>query len=769
MNNKDSASLKRLASSDQPFSITAIVSGLVLSILCFALVLFSARYPTPVMEDAAPDVFSAERAMRVLENLLAEGVPHPVGSDENRRVKMRIITHLKTLGLNAEEQHAVACHARAARCGFVENVTVRIPGSEPGPALLLMSHYDSVPMSPGAGDDGAGVAAMLEVARILTAEAPFRNTVILLFTDGEEVGLLGAEAFFGQHPWAQQIGVVLNVEGSGSAGESLLLRTGPGSGWVVDAFRDSVSHPSAASVADEVFKRMPNDTDFSVSQRAGLPGADFAFAGERNHYHSPLDTVENLSQVTVQHHGENLLPLARKLASIDLATQQRDDRLYHTLAQTVTISWAVRHNLLFVVVGFVLLALASIVVVRSGETSAPRLLVGTLVSIAIVLTVIIANFVVFKLLDMANGTVVAWPAHTWPFRLCLVATTLATLLIMNGALGRFLDFWSALLGTWNVYFLLAVLSVVLIPVAANLFLIPLLGSSTLIAVLAFVRSWPHRRVVLAILTLAIATLMTLPVAFIFEQTQGYQLIIATFPFVALFAMCMNPLLQGAARPLGKPLLFCGISLAVGFLFAVNLPLYSEWRPQPINIAHIEDHDQGVAHWMISSPNPVPKSLLTTVDLRQPQSPVLPWYNSTSEPVASAPASGSPAPEMTLLEAQEVDNGRQLRIHVKSPRGANNLRLMIPVSAGLHSVVVNDQEMKVPTSDEDWQRISVTGVPGQGFDMKLVLASMDPVESLLLDWNSKLPAEAALMIEARAPLAAPVHSGDQSMVFTRVML
>ena len=94
MNNKDSASLKSLASSGQPFSITAVVSGLVLSILCFALVLFSARYPAPVMEDAAPDLFSAERAMRVLENLLAEGVPHPVGSDENRRVKMRIITHL---------------------------------------------------------------------------------------------------------------------------------------------------------------------------------------------------------------------------------------------------------------------------------------------------------------------------------------------------------------------------------------------------------------------------------------------------------------------------------------------------------------------------------------------------------------------------------------------------------------------------------------------------------------------------------------------------
>ena len=482
----------KAAVSDRPFSPSTVFFGFALSILCFVLMLYSASFPTPVAENAAPNQFSAERAVHVLENLLADGVPHPIGSDENRQVKERIIKHLETLGLTAEEQHAVACDSRRSRCGFVENIIARIPGSEPGPALLLMSHYDSVPMSPGAGDDGAGVAAMLEVARILTAEAPFKNTVILLFTDGEEVGLLGAEAFFGQHSWAQQLGVVLNVEGSGSAGESLLLRTSPGSDWVVDAFRGSVSHPSAFSTTDEVFRHMPNDTDFSVSQRVGLPGIDFAFAGERNHYHSPLDTVENLSRVTLQHHGENLLPLARKLATMDLVVQQGGDRLYHSLAQIVTISWARQHNLPLVVLALVLLAVASVTVVRSNETSVRKLLVATLVSITIVLAVIIANFVVFKLLGIANGTVVAWPAHPWPFRLCLVATTLATLLSIRWALGRFQDFWSALLGVWNVYFLLAVLSIVATPVAANLFLIPLLGSGVLIATLAFVRTWPPR-------------------------------------------------------------------------------------------------------------------------------------------------------------------------------------------------------------------------------------------------------------------------------------
>ena len=620
---------------------------------------------------------------------------------------------------------------------------------------------------------------MLEIARILVAEAPFRNTVILLFTDGEEVGLLGAEAFFGQHSWAQQPGVVLNVEGSGSAGESLLLRTGPASGWVVDAFRASVSHPSAFSVADEVFKHMPNDTDFSVSQRAGLPGIDFAFASERNHYHTPLDTVDNLSRVTLQHHGENLLPLARKLATMDLAAQQPSDRLYHSLAQTVTISWALQYNLPLVVVAFLLLVAASVIVVRNHETSVRKLLLGTLLSITIVLAVIVANFVVFKLLGIVNGTVVAWPAHPWPFRLCLVATTLTTLLSTSWALGRFLDFWSALLGAWIVYLLLAVLSVVAAPGAANLFLIPLLGSGGLIAALAFVPAWRPRRAALAVLTLAMATVMTLPVAFIFEQTQGYQLIIATFPFVALYAMSLNPLLQGTATqgvatPIGKPLLVCVAALAAGFVFAVSLPLYSEWRPQLLSIAHIEDHDQGLANWMIFSANPLPGALMDIENFQYPQSPVLPWYNSTSEPVASAPLSGSPAPVVTLLDVKAVASGRQLLLHVESPRGANNLRLMVPTSAELLSAVVNGQPMhiqqgKVRTSAEHWQRLSVAGVPPQGFDLEIVMASKEPVECLLLDWNSTLPAAATALIEARSPLAATVHGGDQAMVFTRIQL
>ena len=39
-----------------------------------------------------------------------------------------------------------------------------------------------------------------------------RNDIIFLITDGEEMGLLGADKFVQEHEWAQQVGLVLNVE-----------------------------------------------------------------------------------------------------------------------------------------------------------------------------------------------------------------------------------------------------------------------------------------------------------------------------------------------------------------------------------------------------------------------------------------------------------------------------------------------------------------------------------------------------------------------------
>ena len=77
---------------------------------------------------------------------------------------------------------------------------------------MLAAHYDSVAACPGPSDDGAAVAAMLESVRALLTVDLLRNDLVLLITDGEEDGLLGAAAFAPKYPLADRRAVVLNWE-----------------------------------------------------------------------------------------------------------------------------------------------------------------------------------------------------------------------------------------------------------------------------------------------------------------------------------------------------------------------------------------------------------------------------------------------------------------------------------------------------------------------------------------------------------------------------
>ena len=116
---------------------------------------------------------------------------------------------------------------------MVHNVVARLPGRDPSRAVLLVAHYDSVPTAAGAADDGSGVAALLETARALRSGPPPRNDIIFLFTDGEERGLLGAQAFLREDPWAYAAGVVLNFDSPGSSSPALMYETSPGNGLLV--------------------------------------------------------------------------------------------------------------------------------------------------------------------------------------------------------------------------------------------------------------------------------------------------------------------------------------------------------------------------------------------------------------------------------------------------------------------------------------------------------------------------------------------------------
>jgi len=145
----------------------------------------------------------------------------------------------------------------------VENIVARVVGTDSTGAVLVASHYDSVPAAPGAADAGSGVAAVLEAMRAFKTGQPPRNDLILLFTDAEELGLLGARAFVEQHAWAKDVRMALNFEARGTRGPAWMFETSAGNGAVVAEWASLVPKPAGSSLTYEVYKRLPNDTDFT--------------------------------------------------------------------------------------------------------------------------------------------------------------------------------------------------------------------------------------------------------------------------------------------------------------------------------------------------------------------------------------------------------------------------------------------------------------------------------------------------------------------------
>src|SRR6185312_1047776 len=139
-------------------------------------------------------------------------------------------------------------------------------------ALLIVGHYDSVATGPGASDDGVTVAAMLATLQTLSRGPRPQNDLVFLFSDAEETGQLGAQGFAARDAVMNQVAAVLNFEGRGSAGPPLLFQTGLDSGGLVRRFARALKVPLASSASDEVYARLPNDTDFSVFRERGLPG-----------------------------------------------------------------------------------------------------------------------------------------------------------------------------------------------------------------------------------------------------------------------------------------------------------------------------------------------------------------------------------------------------------------------------------------------------------------------------------------------------------------
>ncbi|MGH4009482.1 MAG: M20/M25/M40 family metallo-hydrolase [Pseudonocardiaceae bacterium] len=644
------------------------------------LTLLSDRPPSPVPASAPGHEFSAERALAPLREFATK--PRPLGSAASDRSRDYLAGALRSAGFSVEITKRVGAFTAegVASFGRVDNIVATLPGREPTGSVVLAAHYDSVAAGPGASDDGAAIAAMLETVRALRSVDQLRNDLVLLITDGEEDGLLGAAAFADQHPLARQRAVVLNWEARGVSGPSLMFETSRHNAALVELFADAAPHPHGDSSLVEFYRQLPNNTDFTEFAGAGLPGMNFAYIEGAARYHTPGDSIANLDRASLQHHGANMLGLTRALGNTDLATLAADHDvtffsfLGSVIIYPIALVWPLALLAVVVLAGLVELAR------RRRLLTIPRLLLSV-VSVVLPLgaAAVAAQGLWWVLValrpDYADNPFLYRPQL---YQLAIAGLAGLAVLAWYLLLRRRVGTTALACGPLVWLALLGVLSAWVAPGTSHLVALPALslaGGGLVAALTPRSSVWPVLAITAGIIP-SVVLLMPLGVGTF--DTAGLAEGGWAAALLALFGLTVAPLVELFLPPVEQPLVrrravlvpLAGMVLVLALTgTGLVVDRVDAAHPRGANLAYVLDTDTGRASWVSRDAEPVE---WTRRYVTAHSESAVAGFEDGPVWTGPAPAVSVPAPEVTLRSRQ----GGAVELHVASPRSAPKVVLRI---------------------------------------------------------------------------------------------
>ncbi|MGY1985885.1 M28 family peptidase [Blastococcus sp. SYSU DS0669] len=732
--------------------------------------------PDPRPADAPPAEFSAARAVAHVERIAAE--PRVAGSPASDAVVADLVATLTDLGLDTRVQNAVGTRpggAGEARMARVRNVVAVLPGADPTGRLYLVAHHDSVEGGPGAADDAAGVATLLESVRALTEGPSLRNDVVVVLTDAEEACLCGAEAFTASHPLAGG-GVALNVEARGTGGPPIMFETSRGNAGLAAVYADAAPHPVASSVAVEVYRALPNDTDFSVLlEDGGFTGMNTAFIEGAAAYHSPQDTPDRLDRGTLQALGDNTLALARELGGRDLAElagPAAADATYFPLPGLL-----VRYpgSLVWPLAGAALAAAAGLAwALHARGLGSLRRTAGAaaLAIVPLVAAPLAAQGLWAALVGVRPGyATMLDPWRPGWFRLAAVALVLAVVLVWYALLRRRVGAGPLAAGALLWLAVVALVLAAVAPGGSYLAAWPALvgGLTGTVAVLV-----PARvvRVLAALLTGAAAVLVLAPTAALFFPALGLSQALAPSVVVVLAALALLPAFDLLfPDPAGRDRLGSAavpvVALATaGACAAVGLAVdrFDADHPVPSRLAYVLDTEQDEARWVTTETTPG-EWTARFVDGRGTLGADLPYLAGRDLLTGPAEVADLPAPAVTVVSDEVLGGRREIAVRVAPQRsGVRLVDLELTVDGG--SVVrarLAGRDVPEGSLGGSALRITFHAPPADGLQAAFTVEGDGPVRLRATDGSDGLEALPGFDPRPQGVDVAGTHGADLVLV------
>jgi len=708
--------------------------------------------PAPLPETAPPSSFSAARAIAFEREILGGDEPHPAGTAAHDAVRERLAARFRALGYDVTIQRSFACSPYVT-CAPVANVIARTPGDTRPDALILAAHYDSVPAGPGVSDDGIGIAALVETARALRNER-FRNPIVYLVTDAEEVALLGAEGFVADPASLRGAAAVINVEARGTDGPSFLFETSRRNVWLARQIAHALPRPATSSLYYDIYELLPNDTDLTVFKRAGLAGLGFGNIGHPVHYHTPLDNFANASPSTLQHHGDHVLAMARSLADVDLRQTSNGNAVWFDVLSFFVIWWPQTLSLGMAIAALIILLIAAFY--RKARTRS--ITIGVASFFLTLLFAFLVAWVGNWLAGLRSGGAI-WVAHPGPAIAAAWLIGLGIALFTAQRLIKFAGIDGLFLGQAFCWSAIAIALSIKLPGGSYLAIVP--------AIVCAICALKINDGIAAILCASASAIVLFPLGIALYDALGRPILPFVAVLIALSATTFAPFfasVTGLLRPLNASIAAAAIACVA---MAIIVPTYETNSLRHINIEYVDDG--AAARWQTDWLRP---ELQRVAKFSNTPQQTYEWTIPPSRAlVAPAPALGLAPAELRVVR-DDHHNGRHLTLQLHSVRNAPRISLIFH-AASFASLRVNGITPPPVTRPRGglapgWHRIAIRGASDATIDIDLT--QDESIDAVVIDGSYGLPPAGAALAQARdASVAVPVQEGDLTTTLRRIKL
>jgi hypothetical protein len=750
---------------------SSITTGLLAVFAILGLCVTGWRSMAEPPRQPAGTAFTATAGLATLTTLLQEQTPHIVGSPSQAIVRDRIVAALQAAGYVPSVDRSFQCVIDVG-CAEVENIVAIRKGSDPTHAVLVTAHYDSVPAGPGVSDDGSGVAIVLELARERSRLPVARNDIVFLLSDGEEIGLYGARAFAARDPAMKRIAAAVNLEARGAGGPSTMFETGTGNAHLMKLFATRVAYPVSNSLAFEIYKRLPNGTDFTVYRNQGVIGFNFAYVGKASLYHTAYDDLEHIDVATLQHHGDNAFSVVDALASADLAKLPSDhDVSYFDIFGRTLLLWPNSWNGLFGVAALVII-LAALLAHRRQLGWRPTGWALLIIAVTPLAMYGLGLALAFPLGHWPGALQLDHPMP-WPGRIALlfaavaIALLLASLAVWRKGAAELI--WTSWLGMSVASMAVAVI----VPGAAYALLGPCVGFAV-VAGASWRWSggprWASRT------GFCLAAFFWTGHMMMFESALGFASsefkMLGLVPLVWTLTPVLADVLGQRAARAAIPLTICVASMLAAAAAAAVIPATTSEVPRGENVVYYDDGVGPPRWWLQNLGKPDPEYLAATgVPARAAAFLRLGIFPSTGYFKPATPQALT-APTFTPMADTLINDRRTLTGSIRVGATALRSGLAVAANAGVIALRIEGQPVWSETSPRGnqarWLRIG--GVRGRDLRMELVIKA-NATGPVVLYEIASLPesAEARTLQNARPANAVPFDNGDSAMVVRRIAL